>query len=484
MPRKRCAKVLSTGRCRKNAIEGSDRCIFHDATMWQREPDFLRNKVKEQIERGNLNFVGYHFPKINFSEMVESQEFKGTADFSHAHFHGETDFRNFRFKDVDFKGTKFDAEADFCNANFFSTVNFENARFLREAYFFHSRFPEVTYFSEAEFHDIAGFRYSRFGELADFIGTRFLAGAYFRDTIFSGEVVFSYARFLGDTSDFRNARFKGPTDFVGSKFIGKVYFWNTTFAGNVSFSGISVENVLFDFSFSVFHGGLFLDETRWAWKNYKLKIEEVDLEIAIRNYHLLKNVFLAMGHYRVAGDLYYNEMACRRKLLSKSLRKSLPNLSDTLKSIGNMPHLKNVVRSSILRLIRETQVVKEVLCRVSRQNIRNRDSWPKQSFRKQFFDWIWMQISYFTCGFGERPMRVVGLSFATVLLFTLAYHLLIPTSLITAIYLSCDCFVTLGIFKSELVPMVYRWLTYLEAGLGLFMMSLFLVVFSRKMARD
>lgn len=81
------------------------------------------------------------------------------------------------------------------------------------------------------------------------------------------------------------------------------------------------------------------------------------------------------------------------------------------------------------------------------------------------------------------------LSFATIFLFALPYYLLIPTSSVLeriakAFYLSLDCFVALGTFTSETIPIFYRWLAYLEAGLGVFMMSLFLVVFARRMARD
>ena len=49
MPKKMCIEVLSTGRCRKKAIKGSNRCIFHDPEMWRHEPGLLRRKIKKQI---------------------------------------------------------------------------------------------------------------------------------------------------------------------------------------------------------------------------------------------------------------------------------------------------------------------------------------------------------------------------------------------------------------------------------------------------
>lgn len=246
-----------------------------------------------------------------------------------------------------------------------------------------------------------------------------------------------------------------------------------------------MDDVSFDFSFSIFHRLLFVDEIRWSRKGYRLKIEKKDLESAVRNYHVLKKTFLASGHYRLGGDLFYNEMKCRRRLLSlKSVKKNLPSLSSGVKRVCNIPPVKYIVNASFAKRVRGVPVARGVLSRVFCRDRRDLYSKPRRSLVKEFSDWLWMQIFYFTCGFGERPIRVVGLSLATIFFFALAYHLLIPTSIVIAIYLSFDCFVALGTFQGEIIPISYRWLTYLEAGFGVAMISLFLVVFTRKMTRD
>ena len=474
MPRKTCAEVLSTGRCRKRAIEGSDRCIFHDPEMWKRKPGFIRKKIVEQIKRKDYNFEGYHIPEADFSNLIESRQFKQPANFKNAHFHGKTTFHLFQFEsDVSFEGAKFSSFAFFKNAHFSDAANFTATEFAGDADFHNAKFSAAANFVcakfsatinlGAEFSATADFWGAEFSRFANFIGARFRhvvvfarakfsTDAYFINTEFSGYANFTDAEFFGRPS-FLDAEFSGYANFRNAKFSRSAGFINVTFSGSVSLEGVPLDNVLFDFSSSVFSKELFVDEIQWARKNHRLKIEERDLEYAIRNYHLLKKVFLAMGHYRVAGELFHNEMACRRKLLS----------------------LKSIVKGVFRKLHRMDEI--------------DRISKPERNLKKETIDWLWMQIFYFTCGFGERPLRVVGLSFLVICIFTMSYYLILPSVILleritAALYLSLDCFVALGVFHETILPLQWRWLSYAEAGLGLFMMSLFLVVFSRKMARD
>jgi uncharacterized protein YjbI with pentapeptide repeats len=436
-----CVEPLSTGPCGKEAIEGSDRCIFHDPDVWKHEPKLVREKIREQIEHGDFNFEGYHFPRIDFSKIVR-REFKKAVNFDRAYFHGTTFFSRCRFEAVafisadfsghiDFKNAKFSERAEFSGAKFHGGADFSNAHFLDAVVFFDAEFYGSADFDSAKFSDNAFFRHTRFSSTTSFTGAEFSGNADFMGTMFSDYVTFIATKFSCKVL-FYETQFLGFVDFLNASFLDEVDFTMATFSENVVFSKVLMGDLTIDFSFSVFHRELFVDEIQWSRKSYRLKIEKTDLESAIRNYHILRKVFLSMGHYRVAGELFYNEMACRRKLLS-------------LKSI-----------------------------RVSRP----------RGFWKDFGDWLWMQIFYCTCGFGERPLRVVGTSLATIFLFALAYSFLTSASIITAIYLSLDCFVTLAAFQPDTIPFAFRWLTYLEAGLGIALTSLFLVVFTRKMARD
>jgi uncharacterized protein YjbI with pentapeptide repeats len=661
---------LSTGPCGKEALEGSDRCIFHHPEMWKSNPELVREKIREQIEHEDFDFEGYYFPEVDLSDIVKEKEFIKPLNFKNTHFNAIT-FSCFRFKAAEFKGAKFsgyanfkktifsktanfngvefsdvanfnDAEfkcnvefvgarfagtayfsgakfsgdADFLNARlleyayfrgtkFAGATGFENAEFFRHVFFSGSDFSDHSCFARAEFHGNAEFVDVEFSEVVSFVSTKFLGWtgfsnskfhcsaifngvefsgpvsfkdvrflefvdfrqakfferavfvfaefsrgadfsradfsnytdfggadfswdtmffgtkfssavgfgdskfsryAHFRDAKFFGEADFLIAKFLGcvdfshtrfssdalfyraqfhELADFGNARFSKQADFRNTEFSGDVSFINSSFSGNVILTGIAISDISFDFSFSIFHKELFVDEVEWSRQSYRLKIAKANLEKALRNYHLLKKVFLTMGHYRVAGELFYNETCCRRKLLSlRSIRESLPSFYRGMQRVFAIALLKDVVNASYAKRVQSVWLVRRFLSNVHRRDKKEQDSRLGIGFSKQFSDWLWMQIFYYTCGFGERPARVIGMSLATIVVFALAYYLLVPASIITAIYLSLDCFVGLAAFQSESILFAFRWLTYLEAGLGVFMISLFLVVFTRKMARD
>lgn len=134
VPKRTCVEVLTTGRCRKKAIEGSDRCIFHDPEVWKHKPELLRKKIREQIKRGDFNFEGYHFPEIEFSNIIKRQEFKQPVNFENAHFHGKTSFGGAIFSGMAwFTYAKFSEDALFTNAKFFGDARFISAKFSEKA---------------------------------------------------------------------------------------------------------------------------------------------------------------------------------------------------------------------------------------------------------------------------------------------------------------------------------------------------------------
>ena len=534
--------VLSTGCCRKEALDGSNRCLLHDPEVWAREPELVRKKVMEQIKRGNFDFESCHFPGINFDGIQGGRRFRKPANFQNSHFHGVATFVNLRFgkttfegatfydyanfsgarflnnasfrdtifhrsanfsgvkfsKDGNFIDTTFDARANFSSASFLGYINFRGATFSearfddvgfsKNVWFLQATFSGKTYFSKARFFGTANFENVIFSRNVNFNATLFNHKANFKSTSFSKNANFIHARFDKDV-DFHHARFSGHATFFSAKFLGWANFVNATFSEGILLNDINTDEVLFDFSDSSFRGPFSVNEGQWSRKSCRLKIEKVSLRRAIRNYYLLKKVFLAMGHYGLAGDLHYNEMACKRRFNSfKYVRKSFPSFSYRLKSICRKAPLNIVISASFMKKIREARVLRYALRRIwtSRRRYIPRHS---RGFWKQLGDWLWMQFFYFTCGFGERPLRVVSLSAAIIIVFAMAYFPLMatgisPENVASALYLSLDRFVALGVIQGAVLPMSWRWLAYLETGLGLFMMSLFLVVFTRKMTRD
>jgi len=71
--------------CDRQVLEGSGRCVFHDTYAWRTHAELMRQKIKEKIEKGDLNFQGYHFPEMDFSTI--SKGFKAPVNFYGTVFH-------------------------------------------------------------------------------------------------------------------------------------------------------------------------------------------------------------------------------------------------------------------------------------------------------------------------------------------------------------------------------------------------------------
>jgi len=93
----------------------------------------------------------------------------------------------------------------------------------------------------------------------------------------------------------------------------------------------------------------------------------------------------------------------------------------------------------------------------------------------------------FLYGYGERPERVIGWVVAVILGFALGHWLFstVAGGLLDALYYSAVSFTALGYGKWAAEPQGWagRFLGVGESLLGVFMMALFLVTFTRKMTR-
>jgi hypothetical protein len=166
-----------------------------------------------------------------------------------------------------------------------------------------------------------------------------------------------------------------------------------------------------------------LDGARWG--DYKLG-EEIagKFDQAASIYRALKQRHTEAGIYDIAGEFFYREMEARRKLAPK---------------------------------------------------------------KRRLVQALWMCFLCFLYGYGERPGRVIG--WAAGIIFGLALvHWVFGTvsgAFWDALYYSAVSFTALGYGKWAAEPQGWagRFLGVGEALLGVFMMALFLVTFTRKMTR-
>lgn len=482
---------LSSRRCGKPLLEGSGRCVFHDSNAWKKHVGLIEKEVKKKIEEGDLNFYGCHLPEIDFSKIAI--EFEGPIDFRKTVFHGKTVFNNVIFSDtVDFRGAVFNGETWFAGVQFSKGASFGGARFLGKTIFSGAEFWGKTWFGHVKFSETAMFNDAQFVDLAWFAHAEFVEEASFTQVKFSGRIVFTHVKFMRNAL-FAGSEFSDATLFVRTEFWEVASFRNIEFIGYASFSGARFsEKARIDFSFSrfyrlvrfgelpmsrfrmifkntLFERGLDVDELAWSKNGFRLSIEESDLASAAVSYQALKEGFENMGRQRIAGELFYREMVCRQNMIHIV---EMVNGPDSAK----LPHrLKRLVQILLKnRLLRCIFQGIESLCRI-RITLRN------------LGDWVWMRLFDVTCGFGERPTRIVRGSMFIVLVYTALYFPIISsTSIIeqfkTALFLSLGTFTSA---KLQNIPLAspWEWLTITETVLGWFMLSLFLVVFTRKMSR-
>jgi len=431
--------------CGRHLIEGGDRCVFHDPDAWRTNAELVREEIKKKIEKGDLNFQKYHFPEIDFSEIVK--EFKAPADFTGAHFHRDVKFEGVKLLDnVNFHGVIFSGMAMFYRTKFLGDVWFSGATFSGSAIFYSAMFSGAARFTGATFSSEAGFNGATFSGFAFFSGTKFSGTSIFNGATFSGSTEFNGAMFSKDAA-FALTTFSGDANFIEAMFSREAFFYRATFSGTawfsravfsgltnfnftrfreiVNFEEVNMDGVNFTFKNTLFEREISVDEDKWSKNGYRLLIEDSDLNSAIDSYQALRLGFRNMGHYAVAGELFYREMICRKNNLS---------------------------------------------------------------FKKDPFEWIWMRLFYHSCGFGERPIFVIAWIFVTIALFTVSYSSIVEPyrcwgSLSTAFLLSLDAF-TPGKFLAIKFGSLGDWLVQFENILGWLLLYLFLLVFTRKMIRS
>lgn len=143
-----------------------------------------------------------------------------SADFTGAHFHGDTLFSKARFTGL----------ADFRNTHFHGRAKFG---------FMH--FHGIAQFHEAEFHHVATFSESHFAQSAQFQGTYFYRSAHFNGVNVYGSTQFDRARFH-DATVFSEAVFDGATRFAETRF-HSVRFNKAHFKMGAQFGGAQFQDI-------------------------------------------------------------------------------------------------------------------------------------------------------------------------------------------------------------------------------------------------
>jgi uncharacterized protein YjbI with pentapeptide repeats len=208
-------------RCRRKPYRNGEKCIFHAETKDPKDFEKAFNQeFKRMKKKGKFDFIGFIFPKINFT----GKTFSKPVYFVGATFQADTSFEGAIFKETvkfigtkfqqqsaDFTGTRFEGEVFFLKTIFFITEF--STTFQRPVLFDGVEFLGGASFNGAEFQKEVSFRNTTFWKLANFNGTTFKVSALFDGVTFLN-VSFSGAFFYGKTR-FVNCVFVGPAEFNG-----------------------------------------------------------------------------------------------------------------------------------------------------------------------------------------------------------------------------------------------------------------------------
>lgn len=310
----------------------------------------------------NCQFLGREtlFYKTRFTKgaLFNQTVFRGMrVNFSKAELQGDFNLfhgTSFESHETLFLGTKFlGKHTAFASAKFSSPgLSFKEAEFQGSLFFTECHFNFKT----------ASFEKIKFtGELLSFVNSRFEGQELkFKETLFSGEKIdfsktsfevqeldFSEAVFQGGTSDFSHALFQTKklkfyplhlqnttTHFRYSEFSGDE---KTIFILNPEKNDLSFQGVFFHGGRTKLKGDLhaasFIDtsldnvdfnEARWETRRGRLVCrDEIDADRVNKPGHYqkamdvcrnIKQCFENFGSYETAGDFYYGEMECKRKL--------------------------------------------------------------------------------------------------------------------------------------------------------------------------
>ncbi|UCE07494.1 MAG: potassium channel family protein [bacterium] len=516
---------------RFNSAHFKDEIHFMNACFDQ-IPSFEETTFENEI-----NFSG-----VDFGEEVifRNSQILGLSDFTEAKF-GSAEFQDCTFGDntffclaefndwADFSRTTFKGELDFAETLFKNGADFNEAQFKNLARFEKSTFNQDCYFVEASFHQVADFDSITFVEGADFRNCTFADRIEFRHAtikqgsfvniqceklvllseIKSQELNFQHARFhdlldftranIKDTIKFDSVLFDKQASFDHSLF-GHTSFNQAQFNQNCSFRFVNFnqettfQRVAFhgevDFRNAGFDGNVNFYDAKFNYRAYMRNVDFQRLaDFRSANFEEKVDFTDAKFHKSVcfealmAEDVVLNWLQIKGKLINHQQKKFEP----TMKEYGLLKTLFEK-QNNYKDMDRAYRMFKRMERKSEKLSLTN----PLKLLKK-LFNFLILDLG---SGYGTRPFNIALTTVIIILLFGIFYNffndqIIIDTqqsspikNLLFCIYFSFLSFVTLG--AENLYADYSGWLKYVvaaQAFVGFFLMTLFVVTFTRKVIR-
>jgi uncharacterized protein YjbI with pentapeptide repeats len=476
-------------QCEEPALKHSPNgyCIFHEEIK-NKDIYTCMKAFYEKIITGETNFEGFILKDVDFSQTGITQigDEEDTIWFNNAKFYGNFSVNSIKFIGfTSFLGAEFHGDADFGNACFSNEAIFDNVKFFGK-----SNFLLVDFFKEARFS------HATFCEISKYVNVTFKGPAFFSDAKFDKVAVFN------------DSEFERGGSFNQAK-INFALFENTELK-NVSFDEVNITNFKFhsaklkDANLS---GAIWNSKWKSPWRKYifredveSLKAKKICKEcstIIIDDSEVCDNC----GSYFALKDEDFLCPKCdtKNKASSKecsnkncnakfSLKTKNNNFSDKNYRANLFKNAEDVYRNIKLNLQKDGDYKTAGEFYLNEMIMRRKRNY----YERNIGDWLISNLYSKICGYGERASRVIAASSVIVFFLAFLYYfnqaiikLEIPSQgvdFFESLYFSFATFTIAG-SREYVINQTFQLVTMIETILGGFMISMFILVFGRKMLR-
>lgn len=401
-------------------------CVFDNV-------DFSDVKFQHNIEFDGSTFIGkalFRGSTFDKHAMFKNVVFADGADFAKVKFAGETHFNSANFKRfVTFNHSEFQDKTVFTRAYFAKGVKFADVTFAQGASFNDIGCDHRFYMEKCTFQEETTFSNSRFAEVSDFSRSKFAKSVKFKGANFAKWVSFNGAEF-GEEANFSGMTADADVSFERANFSGVIQLRTLCAERNLNFLGAHIGTNATFCVLDAYFGRLFI--TREQIAGHLESHIQKDYATAQKEYGLLKNNFRGINEYEQEDWAYLME-------------KRMERLSIRVKGVG--------------------------------------------SALRRFTNWLALDVA---CGYGTRPFNIFASSMAVLFAFAIFYFVFGSSqfeakgalSFWDFILVSFRTFANASVGGAE--PISNSWINYvmmMESFLGLFVITILAVTFSRKVIR-
>lgn len=528
----------------------NDYCIFHAPADAVDEEHLISEflSVVNDPETPSM-FVGARFPSLNLSnkriqgddaESIDLRyaEWSGTLSLSGIELHHELLLTGASIAAISMTDARFHepvramathlgygddrsgSEYRFANnyADFEGSVDATGATFHATADFKYAHFEPQTSFNSVRFGGLAMFNYAIFGDQLDTMHTEFVGKADFSKATFHDRAILTST--FHDNVMFSYATFHGPVELWNGNFESMVDCWGTQFRGPVDaryarFQGfVTIQEATFN-NGADFHGVRFEESVeldRIQTPDSVIDLSEATIEAGSIHQSAPPAHFdltdATLGNVTLSGpkdvpifdtlrvvetDFSDFDFAAHRPLLDDdwTLHRFAPTETDSptvSKLESTYLRARNGADESGDNTAASAFFLKEMQYRRKRLFTRFTDGSGVQNRAIGLGRWLTNWFFNVTCGYGERPLRTVGVSGIVVVAFAGIYRglgILEPgASAIAYLTLSLQTFVALILGRIPTQDsLAVQFTGAFQAFTGAFLIALFVFALTRSVRR-